>query len=136
MFTPSFRSPLPLGPKVDNSLPRTGSRNFRFDSGGGFGTAAGSLRGFEAIFRSAGFAGGATFGRFFGGAQQAAIRKAGDMRAAGTPISYIRTTFAPEDGRCMCLFEADSDDAVKRLNDEAGLPYERVVAALDLTPQG
>ena len=71
-----------------------------------------------------------------GGAQQAAIQKAGDMTAAGTPVRYIRTTFAPEDGRCMCLFEADTDAAVKRLNDEAGLPYDRVVEALDLTPQG
>ena len=71
-----------------------------------------------------------------GGAQQAAIQKAGDMRTAGIPISYIRSTFAPDDGRCMCLFEADSEQAVKRLNDEAGLPYDRVVEALDLTPRG
>jgi hypothetical protein len=34
----------------------------------------------------------------------------------------------------MCLFEADSDAEVKRLNDDAGLPYNRVVKALDLTP--
>lgn len=70
-----------------------------------------------------------------GGAQRAAIQKAGDMTAAGTPVRYIRTTFAPKDGRCMCLFEANSDAAVKRLNDDAGLPYDRVVEAMDLTPQ-
>lgn len=69
-----------------------------------------------------------------GGAQKAAISKAKEMSAAGTAISYIRTTFAPEDGRCMCLFEANSDADVKRLNDDAGLPYSRVVSALDLTP--
>lgn len=69
-----------------------------------------------------------------GGAQQAAIKTAADMTAQGTKISYIRSTFAPEDGRCMCLFEAESDADVKRLNDTAGLPYSRVVAALDLTP--
>lgn len=69
-----------------------------------------------------------------GGAQKAAIAKAREMTAAGTDIRYIRSTFAPEDGRCMCLFDADSDTDVKRLNDEAGLPYNRVVAALDLTP--
>jgi hypothetical protein len=34
----------------------------------------------------------------------------------------------------MCLFEAESESAVKRLNDDAGLPYDRVVEALDLTP--
>ena len=70
-----------------------------------------------------------------GGAQRAAIDKGGEMTASGTPVRYIRTTFAPEDGRCMCLFEADSSEDVKRLNDEAGLPYDRVVPAMDLTPQ-
>jgi hypothetical protein len=66
-------------------------------------------------------------------AQKAAIGKAGEMRQAGTDIRYVRTTFAPEDGRCMCLFEAGSEAEVRRLNDEAGLPYSRVVPALDLT---
>ncbi len=68
------------------------------------------------------------------GAQQAAIAKAGEMSKGGTEIGYIRSTFAPEDGRCMCLFEANSAADVKRLNDEAGLPYNGVVEALDLTP--
>ena len=70
-----------------------------------------------------------------GGAQRAAIDKGEQMTASGTPVRYIRTTFSPEDGRCMCLFEAQSSEDVKRLNDEAGLPYDRVVAAMDLTPQ-
>ena len=56
------------------------------------------------------------------------------MSAAGTSIKYIRSTFAPDDGRCMCLFEAKSNADVKRLNDDAGLPYNRIVEALDLTP--
>lgn len=67
-------------------------------------------------------------------AQKAAIGKAEEMRRDGTDIRYVRTTFAPDDGRCMCLFEAASDVDVKRLNDDAGLPYSRVVPALDLTP--
>lgn len=69
------------------------------------------------------------------GAQRAAIEKSDQMTTSGTPVRYIRTTFAPEDGRCMCLFEAQSGEDVKRLNDEAGLPYDRVVPAMDLTPQ-
>ena len=68
------------------------------------------------------------------GAQKAAIATAEQMRGAGTRISYIRSTFAPEDGRCMCLFDAASADDVRALNDTAGLPYERVVEAMDLTP--
>ena len=70
-----------------------------------------------------------------GGAQKAAIDKCEQLSASGTPVRYIRTTFAPEDGRCMCLFEAGSSEDVKRANDEAGLPYDRVVEAMDLTPQ-
>jgi hypothetical protein len=56
------------------------------------------------------------------------------MTAAGTDVRYIRSTFAPEDGRCMCLFEAQTAEDVARLNDEAQIPYTRVVDALDLTP--
>jgi hypothetical protein len=68
------------------------------------------------------------------GAQKAAIPTAGEMTAKGDRISYIRATFAPEDGRCMCLFDGESAEQVKRLNDTAGIPYVRVVPALDLTP--
>ena len=68
------------------------------------------------------------------GAQKAAIATAEKMRGEGTEIAYIRSTFAPEDGRCMCLFDANSESDVRALNDTAGLPYERVVEAMDLTP--
>jgi hypothetical protein len=67
-------------------------------------------------------------------AQRLAIKTANEYSAKGTPVRYIRSTFAPEDGRCMCLFEAGNAEDVKRVNDEAKLPYWRVVEALDLTP--
>jgi hypothetical protein len=67
-------------------------------------------------------------------AQQLAIKTSSEHAAKGTPIRYIRSTFAPKDGRCMCLFEAGNAEDVKRLNDEAKLPYSQVVEALDLTP--
>ena len=67
-------------------------------------------------------------------AQKAAIRTAEGMTGQGMPIRYIRSTFAPDDGRCMCLFEAETEALVKELNDTAGIPYHRVVPALDLTP--
>lgn len=68
------------------------------------------------------------------GAQKAAIDTASSMRGEGTPIRYIRSTFAPDDGRCMCLFEAEAETDVRRLNDRAAIPYHAVVPALDLTP--
>jgi hypothetical protein len=67
-------------------------------------------------------------------AQQLAIKGAKDYTEKGVPMRYIRSTFAPEDGRCMCLFEAKSAEEVKRLNQEAKIPFVRVVEALDLTP--
>jgi hypothetical protein len=70
-----------------------------------------------------------------GAAQRAAIAKGEEMTAAGTPVRYVRTTFAPDDGRCMCLFEAQSSEDVRRLNEEAGIPYDRVVPAMDLSPE-
>jgi hypothetical protein len=35
----------------------------------------------------------------------------------------------------MCLFEPSSAEDAKQLNDEAKLPYSRVVEALDRTPK-
>lgn len=67
-------------------------------------------------------------------AQHLAIKTSKDYTAQGTPMRYIRSTFTPEDGRCMCLFEANSAADVKRLNEEARIPFTRLVEALDLTP--
>ena len=67
-------------------------------------------------------------------AQQRAIRTAADMSAAGTPIRYLRTTFVPESGRCMCLFESGSCETVEQLNRTAGIPFDKVTQALDLRP--
>lgn len=67
-------------------------------------------------------------------AQQRAIRTAEDMSAAGTPIRYIRSTFVPQTGQCLCLFESGDCEAVKALNQQAQIPFTRVTEALDLTP--
>jgi uncharacterized protein DUF4242 len=60
--------------------------------------------------------------------------RAGPARAV-TPASGARarrSVFAPEDGRCFCLFEAPDAEAVKQVNQAAGLPFRAVVPALDL----
>lgn len=67
-------------------------------------------------------------------AQKAAIATAEDMTRKGTPIRYIRSTFVPETGACMCLFSANGAGSVKTLNESARLPFDRIVAAQDLTP--
>jgi hypothetical protein len=67
-------------------------------------------------------------------AQRRAISTAEEMSAQGTPIRYIRSTFVPGSGDCMCLFESDNAEAVSRLNEKASIPFQRIVPALDLTP--
>ena len=69
-----------------------------------------------------------------GAAQKAAIEKGKQLTATGKPVRYIRSTFVPQESRCMCLFEASSPELVKQLNDEAKIPYTRIVEAADLTP--
>lgn len=67
-------------------------------------------------------------------AQKAAIATAQAHSAQGEPVRYMRSTFAPGDGRCLCLFEAQSPEAVARVNDAAKIPYVRVTEVLDLAP--
>ena len=67
-------------------------------------------------------------------AQKAAIETSNQFTAEGKPVRYIRSTFVPGEARCMCLFEAPTEQNVRELNDRAKIPYTRVVEALDLTP--
>jgi muconolactone delta-isomerase len=69
------------------------------------------------------------------GAQQAAINTSRSFREQGKNVRYIRSTFVPGESRCMCLFEADSADLVRQVNETAKLPFTRIVEALDLTPK-
>jgi hypothetical protein len=69
-----------------------------------------------------------------GAAQKAAIAAGKRLTAAGKPVRYIRSTFVPQESHCMCLFEASNPELVKQLNDEAKIPYTRVIEAADLTP--
>ena len=68
-------------------------------------------------------------------AQKAAIETSEKFTAEGKPVRYIRTTFVPGEAHCMCLFEADSADHVRQVNETARIPFTRIVEALDLTPQ-
>jgi hypothetical protein len=67
-------------------------------------------------------------------AQQAAIATSRKFSAEGTPVRYIRSTFVPDTGACMCLFEAERPEDVKQVNETARIPFDRIVQALDLTP--
>ena len=67
-------------------------------------------------------------------AQKAAIETSKRFTDQGKSVRYIRSMFVPAEARCMCLFEAPTEQNVRELNDRAKIPYTRVVEALDLTP--
>jgi hypothetical protein len=68
------------------------------------------------------------------GTKARAIRQAAIMHDDGDRVRYIRSVFVPQDGRCLCLFEAKNADIVIRLNRDAGLAFDRVIPAMDLVP--
>ncbi len=41
----------------------------------------------------------------------------------------------PGEARCLCLFEAPDMGRVREVNEAAGLPYTRIMEAMDLTPE-
>jgi muconolactone delta-isomerase len=68
------------------------------------------------------------------GAQKAAIAKSEEFTKQGKPVRYIRSMFVPGESHCMCLFEAADKKTVEEVNKAAGIPFNRVVEAYDLTP--
>jgi hypothetical protein len=53
--------------------------------------------------------------------------------APGAGVRYARTIWIPVQERCLCLFEAESIDAVKRANETAQVPFDTIVEVLHLT---
>ncbi len=68
------------------------------------------------------------------GAQKAAIETSETFSQEGVPVKYIRSNFYPSDARCTCLFESPDAESVKRVNEAASLPFERIDEVLDLNP--
>jgi hypothetical protein len=54
----------------------------------------------------------------------------------GRRIRYVQRIYAPDEQRCLCLFEAPSPDLVRSVNDNAQfpLPLARVLAVLSSVP--
>ena len=52
----------------------------------------------------------------------------------GRQIRYVQRIYAPEEKRCLCLFEAAGPDLVRSVNDVAQFPLARVMAVLSSVP--
>lgn len=66
--------------------------------------------------------------------QQAAAETCRAFAAEGRPVRYLRSTFTPGDSRCRCLFEAPDAALVQAVNEAAQIPFNRIVLAVDLSP--
>ncbi|MGA3362253.1 MAG: nickel-binding protein [Solirubrobacteraceae bacterium] len=53
-----------------------------------------------------------------------------ELTRRGTPVSFLRSFFVPEEETFFVLFEADSADAIRDVARLASLPCERVSLAL------
>ena len=54
----------------------------------------------------------------------------------GGQIRYLQRIDAPEEQRCLCLFEAAGPELVRNVNDIAQFPLARIVAVLSAAPDG
>ncbi len=70
----------------------------------------------------------------FAEAKRAMEETSRDFTAGGRSVRYVRSTFVPADGHCMCLFEAEDLATVRAVNETAGVPFTRIVEAEELTP--
>ena len=51
-------------------------------------------------------------------------------------MRYLGSTIVLRDEACYCQFEGPSADAVAEVNRQAGLPFDRIVPAVTVTPKG
>jgi hypothetical protein len=67
-------------------------------------------------------------------AQKRAIQTVKELRAKGREVRYIRSTFVPGEDRCICLFEAPNPENVREANEQAQVPFTRIILVHDLAP--
>lgn len=52
------------------------------------------------------------------------------MGNEGSAVYYLRSTIVPADEALLCVFEASSEELVREVYARAGVPFERLSAAL------
>jgi hypothetical protein len=60
---------------------------------------------------------------------------AAEMRAAGSEVSLLSSTFVPAEEALFCLFEAPSAAVVLTLGQRSGLRFAHVVEAVDVSSE-
>jgi hypothetical protein len=55
--------------------------------------------------------------------------------AEGSAVRYLGSTFVPGEKRCYCLYEGPSAAAVRKANERAELPFERIIEAVRISTE-
>ena len=63
-------------------------------------------------------------------------RRSAGRTSGDSQIRYLQRIYAPDEQRCLCLFEAAGPDQVRSVSDIAQFPLARVVAVLSSVPDG
>lgn len=58
------------------------------------------------------------------------------LQGLGKKVRYISSAVFPAEARGLCLFGAEEEQWIHEVNEAARLPYSRIFAVLDLTPNG
>lgn len=58
------------------------------------------------------------------------------LQGLGKKVRYISSAVFPAEARGFCLFGAEEEQWIHEVNEAARLPYSRIFAVLDLTPNG
>ena len=53
-----------------------------------------------------------------------------ELRQEGASVRYLGSTIVPTDEACFCQFEGPSEEAIADVNRKAGMPFDRIVAAV------
>jgi hypothetical protein len=67
-----------------------------------------------------------------GAAAARAKAAANEMSRQGVPVRYRRSIYLPSEEKCYCLFEGESADAIREVNERAGLPVNRITEAIHI----
>jgi hypothetical protein len=55
-----------------------------------------------------------------------------ELRREGTDVRYLGSTIVPADEACFCQFDGASEEAVAEANTRAGVPFDRIVEAIEV----
>ena len=68
--------------------------------------------------------------------QEALIFACDRLTSRGEPVRCLGSTFLPGQARLLTLFEADSGEAVRRVNENVHAPFVSLEAAIKIDPAG